>query len=59
MVKCALLQMEKNPTAFGKVHLRNVLSVLCVCEKAGDHEWKEETKIEKHKKCRRYEQAVI
>lgn len=59
MVKRALLQKgKKNPTVFRKVQLRNVLAVLCVCEKAGDHERREERKTEKHSKCNRYDQTI-
>jgi len=36
---------RKDPTKFRKVYLRNVSAVLCVCEKAGDHEQREETKM--------------
>lgn len=60
MLKCALLQKEKkNPTRFRKMHLKNVLARLCVCEMAGDHKQREETKIKKQSKCRRYDQSII
>lgn len=39
---CFSTEGKQNPTTFGEVHLRNLLAVLCVCEKAGDHEQREQ-----------------